>query len=825
MKLILSAFRNLAVTLTLGLCLGNVVWSAPSIESIEVSPNPLVAGQSFTIAVTASPEVTKAIATITFPAGEPRRLQMELTKQGPVWTGSGFLPTDLRLQLPALAGAMIRVILFDAARQRAEGVLNVSVNAPNSAVFAGGILTVTGDDQDNTFTVSRDAAGAILINGGEVAITGGVPTVANTTLIRVLGLPGNDVLLVDDSNGPMPPSNLFGGEGDDTLTGSANADELDGGPGNDTLFGRDGNDHLFGGPGNDTLIGGRGVDEHFGGEGDDQIVWNPDDGSDVIEGEGGEDTLLFNGSNADELVDLAANGQRLRFFRNMGDITMDCDGVERVIFRALGGADQVTVNDLCGTQVTHVAVDLFIAPGVGDDMADTILVHGTDANDVITVSGSADAVDVLGLSAAVTVVGADKNLDKLVVNGRGGADIVDFVGSDGSETVELSSNVQQLRFSYNAVNLIMDFDGVEQVNFYALGGADLVVVNDLTGTPVTKVGIDLSGNTLGTGDGQVDTVSVNGTDTNDFIAVSGSAFGVEVAGLSAKVIVVGAEQGLDRLVIHARGGADEVDASAVEAGAIGLTLDGGLGNDRLLGGQGNDVLLGAQGDDLGFGGGGDDTFIWSAGDGSDIVEGQGGQDTMLFNGSNLPEAVDISANGQRLRFFREVDTITMDCNEVETVTFNALGGPDTITVNDLSGTGVSRVNLDLARAPGSGAGDRQADTVIINGTPGSDAAIIVGTPVGASILGLSAIVSIVGTESALDRLIMHMLAGDDMVDASALQAGAIALTADGGAGADVLIGGAGADVLIGGDGDDVLRGGPGLDQLDGGPGNNIVIQD
>ncbi len=72
---------------------------------------------------------------------------------------------------------------------------------------------------------------------------------------------------------------------------------------------------------------------------------------------------------------------------------------------------------------------------------------------------------------------------------------------------------------------------------------------------------------------------------------------------------------------------------------------------------------------------------------------------------------------------------------------------------------------------------------------------------------------------------MLMLAGDDAVIATDLQAGLIALTVDGGPGNDVLIGSAGADVLLGGEGDDILNGGPGLDQLDGGPGNNVVIQD
>ena len=38
-------------------------------------------------------------------------------------------------------------------------------------------------------------------------------------------------------------------------------------------------------------------------------------------------------------------------------------------------------------------------------------------------------------------------------------------------------------------------------------------------------------------------------------------------------------------------------------------------------------------------------FVWNPGDGSDTVEGQDGHDTMLFNGANINEKFDLSANG------------------------------------------------------------------------------------------------------------------------------------------------------------------------------------
>jgi Ca2+-binding RTX toxin-like protein len=56
---------------------------------------------------------------------------------------------------------------------------------------------------------------------------------------------------------------LYGGAGNDTLTGSTSlGDTLYGGSGNDTIRGRGGDDTLIGGYGADTLAGGAGGD-HF----------------------------------------------------------------------------------------------------------------------------------------------------------------------------------------------------------------------------------------------------------------------------------------------------------------------------------------------------------------------------------------------------------------------------------------------------------------------------------------------------------------------------------------------------------------------------------
>ena len=62
-----------------------------------------------------------------------------------------------------------------------------AVAAGPSAFFTLGVLTVVGDAQNNNIVISRDAAGAILVNGGSIQVRGGTPTVANTRSISVVG--------------------------------------------------------------------------------------------------------------------------------------------------------------------------------------------------------------------------------------------------------------------------------------------------------------------------------------------------------------------------------------------------------------------------------------------------------------------------------------------------------------------------------------------------------------------------------------------------------------------------------------------------------------
>jgi hypothetical protein len=115
------------------------------------------------------------------------------------------------------------------------------------------------------------------------------------------------------------------------------------------------------------------------------------------------------------------------------------------------------------------------------------------------------------------------------------------------------------------------------ITFQALGGADNIVVNDLSGTdlPVGGVLIDLASTIGGTsGDGQVDRVTVNGTAGNEAISIRTVNGFVGILGSSAPVAIFHAES-TDQLVVNGNAGNDTINASDLTAGQISLTLNGG----------------------------------------------------------------------------------------------------------------------------------------------------------------------------------------------------------------------------------------------------------
>ena len=266
--------------------------------------------------------------------------------------------------------------------------------------FNGGggdeVMTYTGNGQRVTFFRNL---GAITMDIG------------TTENLFVNALAGNDTVTGGTNLNGLIVTRVDGGDGNDTLTGGDGVDQLNGNAGDDTLNG---------GAGNDTLTGGPGVDPHNGGPGDDLMIWNPGDGSEPVNGEAGNDTFQFNGADGDEVMTYTGNGQRVTFFRNLGNITMDIGTTETLFVNALAGIDTVT-------------------GGIGLNGLIVARVDGGDGNDTLT---GGDGVDQLNGNAGDDTLNGGAGNDVLTGgpgvdphNGGPGDDLMIWNPGDGSEPV------------------------------------------------------------------------------------------------------------------------------------------------------------------------------------------------------------------------------------------------------------------------------------------------------------------------------------------------------------------------------------------------------
>ena len=489
-------------------------------------------------------------------------------------------------------------------------------------------VVVEGTAGNDTIGVAPAAvAPHIAVSGGP----GGLPIdVVNAEALAVEALAGNDTL-----NGAIGLAALT------QLT-------LDGGAGNDTINGGDGNDSLRGGSENDAVDGNRGDDTGLLGAGDDSFTWDPGDGSDKVEGEAGTDTMIFNGAGVAESFDFSANGNRLKFFRNVANITMDVDDTERVDLRALGGIDNTVVNDLSATDVKNIELDLetAIGGGAGDGAVDTTTVNGTAGNDTIKIAPNAGAVDVTGLAAA---------REDRALGGR-----------------ERRPERERARRQRHDLRL-----GRARSPDQARDRRRRRERHDQRRR-------------------------------------------------RSRDAARRRRRRRDRRQPRRRHRSPRSRQRHVPLGSRRRQR-------RRRGPR--------RADD--------------------------GADTLLFNGAGVAENFDVSANGERVRFFRDVANITMDLNDIELIDVQALGGADSAVLNDISGTDLKSVALDLEAAIGGGVGDGAADSVTVNGTNDADDIQISADGSAVDVFGAQANLRIDHSEAANDKLTVNGLGGADTITAGA----------------------------------------------------------
>ena len=217
-------------------------------------------------------------------------------------------------------------------------------------------------------TGARANAGAVGLDGHDRIMSGN----ASTNNIFEGGRGADNLFFYVGASGPASGS-LYGGEGNDHLSGSSGQDRLYGGDGDDWMdgnwhtFDNDDDDVLYGGEGRDAMHGRGGDDVIYGGAGDDKgeiatassTTWQDNlinfaaqaglyggDGNDYLDGGAGDDRLdggngmdlMSGGSGADEFVFSSAlnkntNVDRIRdFSKREGDKIV----LTEAIFDAIG---------------------------------------------------------------------------------------------------------------------------------------------------------------------------------------------------------------------------------------------------------------------------------------------------------------------------------------------------------------------------------------------------------------------------------------------------------------------------------------------------------
>lgn len=304
--------------------------------------------------------------------------------------------------------------------------------------------TLIGDAGMDTVTYARATA----------AVTAFKPTGESSTGGANDGMGGTDVIHVGAAD------ILRGSNFDDTLTGSPRFltswnewfgdDEIWGGKGNDTISGLDGDDYLYGEAGNDRLNGGAGENELRGGAGNDTLDGTGgtscvtyDDSPAAVsvnlatgvvsDGWGGTDSLIsirqVIGSGFNDT--LTGNGGANDFMGNAGnDSIIGGAGFDVVYFDA--ATSGVTLNLAAGTA----------SDGMGgtDTLSGVEGAEGSGFGDRLT--GNSSANRLLGIGGADTLTGSGGN-DTLL----GGAGNDTLIGGLGNDILTGGTGLDIFRFN------------------------------------------------------------------------------------------------------------------------------------------------------------------------------------------------------------------------------------------------------------------------------------------------------------------------------------------------------------------------------------------
>lgn len=417
-------------------------------------------------------------------------------------------------------------------------------------------------------------------------------------------------------------------------TGTSGADQILGSSGGDTLVGNAGDDVIYG----DGEVGGgymyAELDISAGStdaDGSETIAVSLEDlpeGVVVVDEDGNQvGERLGDGSWSLSQDEIAAGGLQLKIpgDGSVGDFDITVKAT------ATDGTDTAT------TEAT-ISVDLTVdgegAGGndklYGGDGSDTL--YGGAGNDYIEGGwdGQADVVSGGGGNDSI-VMGSGND----IVDGGAGDDVIN--AHHGNNTVDGGTGNDSIT-AYEGNDHIDAGDGNNVVN--AGNGNNVVTGGTGNDSVIAYEGND----TVSSGAGN-DTIDVgNGTNTVDAGAGNDSVS----TGTGSDVVDLG--DGNDTVDTGWGGGADTVTGGAgndsITTNDGNDVIDGGAGVDSISAGSGNDVIEGGAGDDILDGGDGSDSFLFTFGDGNDLIQDGGWSGTDTLDLTNLQIGATIQVGEQ-----------------------------------------------------------------------------------------------------------------------------------------------------------------------------------
>jgi Ca2+-binding RTX toxin-like protein len=473
---------------------------------------------------------------------------------------------------------------------------------------------------------------------------------------------------------------LSGGNGDDVLEGRLGDDAIDGGPGSDVASYANATGQVTidmgagtasGADGNDTLVSIESViGSPFGGgitgdAGDNTFVAT--NGSDVLNGQGGNDTVDYSDAPAGVTVNLG-----LTTAQNTGGSGTDTlSNIENVIGSAhadtlLGsaganrldggiGIDTVSYANASGDVTIDLRNDSASGAGGNDVLISLENAVGSPFDDAISGDAAANVMDgaagtdTIDYSDALTAapasaqpgVGVTVNLSLTIqqATGDGNDTILRFENVIGSKhndriTGNADDNIVEGGLGNDSVNGGEGKDVVSYVNAPqgiqanlaqkevtgGDGSDDLESVEGVIGSSFNDAMKGSDGDDFMDGGAGSDTISYE--DSKDGVAVdlkSGDAVGQGTDKVAGFENVVGSS-GDDSLLGNGA-------VNSIKGGAGKDVMSGRAGNDRLVGGVGDDAMKGNSGNDGLVGGAGNDQL--SGGSGADMLNGRAGSDICI----------------------------------------------------------------------------------------------------------------------------------------------------------------------------------------------------